>query len=117
MMRHNQNKPFKCVKCSANFVSKGELISHNRTHTGDHPFVCSVCDTGFTTSSSLVISIQIFSGKTIINMRFLIQGETSSDSQWRKGTFNFHIRDEHLRTLNFYFSHMLVICVRCASQH
>lgn len=53
-MRHNKNKPFKCNKCSANFVSKGELVTHNRTHTGDHPFTCEACNSGFTTSSSLV---------------------------------------------------------------
>lgn len=55
LQRHNQIKNHKCQMdgCSAAFVSKGELESHMRTHTGDHPYVCD-CGQRFTTSTSLV---------------------------------------------------------------
>lgn len=51
--RHNKLKNFKCHHCPAQFVSRGELDTHLRVHTGEHPFVCE-CGLKFTTSSSLV---------------------------------------------------------------
>lgn len=56
--RHEQKKNFKCTPpCSASFVSKGELETHMRKHTGEHPFACE-CGQKFTTSSSLVRSFR-----------------------------------------------------------
>lgn len=51
--RHNKLKNFKCNFCPAEFVSRGELDTHLRVHTGEHPFLCH-CGYKFTTSSSLV---------------------------------------------------------------
>lgn len=55
LQRHNQIKNHKCQMegCSGAFVSKAELESHMRTHTGDHPYVCD-CGQRFTTATSLV---------------------------------------------------------------
>lgn len=55
VQRHKQIKDYKCTEsgCAGAFVSKGELETHMRIHTGEHPYICE-CGQKFTTSSSLV---------------------------------------------------------------
>lgn len=54
LQRHQQIKKYQCEPpCTSSFVSKAELTSHMRIHTGDHPFLCE-CGQRFTTSGALV---------------------------------------------------------------
>lgn len=45
---HNDNVPvFKCSYCSTTSKSKGNIIVHEKIHTGDCPFKCDVCSKTF----------------------------------------------------------------------
>jgi len=45
---HNENVPvFKCSYCSTTSKSKGNIIVHEKIHTGDCPFKCDVCSKTF----------------------------------------------------------------------
>ncbi|KAH3897421.1 hypothetical protein DPMN_021609 [Dreissena polymorpha] len=43
-----------CSYCSKVFSSKGNLINHERIHTGERPFKCDVCGKRFTLKGNLV---------------------------------------------------------------
>ena len=49
---HSRLKPFKCDVCDKNFVTRGSLNGHLRTHTMDQAFQCSICPMVFTTKGS-----------------------------------------------------------------
>lgn len=92
LRRHTQVKPYKCTfeKCKASFVSKGELDSHSRKHSGEHPFACDQCESKFTTSSSLVKHRRIHSGERPYQcdycpMRFTALGTLNNHTRTHTG--------------------------------
>ncbi|EAU84519.2 hypothetical protein CC1G_00038 [Coprinopsis cinerea okayama7 len=40
---HLDQRPFKCIHCSARFLRKNECKRHELSHTGVRPFTCNIC--------------------------------------------------------------------------
>lgn len=50
---HFRTKPYKCVICSQEFVSKQNLREHSFIHSGLKPYKCSYCGSKFRQISQL----------------------------------------------------------------
>ncbi|KAK7791482.1 hypothetical protein R5R35_008813 [Gryllus longicercus] len=68
-------KPYVCSVCHARFATKGNLIVHNRRHSGELPHVCLLCQATFSTRGNLLRHRKAHSGEkpwqcTVCSSRF-----------------------------------------------
>jgi hypothetical protein len=56
------SKPYSCSECDARFSTKGNLLVHQRRHTGEKPFACDQCPASFSTKGNLKRHIKAHSG-------------------------------------------------------
>ncbi|KAL3863197.1 hypothetical protein ACJMK2_004963 [Sinanodonta woodiana] len=61
---HSNNRQFVCDICQQSFIQKGHLMTHKLTHTGEKPYQCKYCNQGFTTGSNRKIHELKHSGAT-----------------------------------------------------
>ena len=50
---HSTVRKFKCLVCGMGCLTKGELVTHMKCHTGERPFICDACSATFITNSCL----------------------------------------------------------------
>ena len=50
---HSTARKYTCLVCSKGCVSKGDLVTHMKCHTGERSFICETCSLTFTTNSIL----------------------------------------------------------------
>ncbi|XP_064092808.1 zinc finger and SCAN domain-containing protein 2-like isoform X21 [Macrobrachium nipponense] len=65
---HTGEKPFTCPHCSLGFSHKMNLKRHIRTHTGERPFLCYMCPYRAAQSSSLKKHVMNIHGKSIFDL-------------------------------------------------
>ncbi|KAF4524830.1 hypothetical protein B566_EDAN014312, partial [Ephemera danica] len=57
------SKPFPCTDCCKTFRQHSQLLTHQRTHTGDRPYLCTDCPKAFRTQGTLAIHRRIHTGE------------------------------------------------------
>ena len=55
------DKPFACSYCQYRTFYKGDLMKHNRIHTGERPYKCDYCSYSSAVTSNLIKHIRIHS--------------------------------------------------------
>ncbi|XP_028359843.2 histone-lysine N-methyltransferase PRDM9-like isoform X1 [Phyllostomus discolor] len=60
---HSGEKHHVCRECGRGFTRKSSLITHQRTHSGERPYVCRECGRGFTQKSDLIKHQRTHSGE------------------------------------------------------
>lgn len=59
----NKTKSYSCNSCNSKFSTKGNLLVHQRSHTGERPFACEKCASSFSTKGNLKRHIKAHSGQ------------------------------------------------------
>ncbi|XP_066214198.1 histone-lysine N-methyltransferase PRDM9-like, partial [Saccopteryx leptura] len=60
---HSGEKPYVCRECERGFSQKSHLLTHQRTHSGEKPYVCRECERGFSQKATLLVHQRTHSGK------------------------------------------------------
>ncbi|XP_043923695.1 zinc finger protein 569-like isoform X2 [Protopterus annectens] len=55
-------KPYKCVTCNKDFMTKSSLVIHQVIHTGLKPYVCTTCGKDFTQKANMIKHQSIHTG-------------------------------------------------------
>ncbi|XP_013003693.1 zinc finger protein 717-like [Cavia porcellus] len=61
--KHSGKKPYACNQCEKSFSYKSDLIVHERMHTGEKPYACNKCGKTFSRKSTLTIHEVIHTGR------------------------------------------------------
>ncbi|XP_058529951.1 zinc finger protein with KRAB and SCAN domains 8-like [Ochotona princeps] len=60
---HTGERRFQCGDCSKSFCYRSQLVTHQRSHTGERPFQCEDCSKGFMQHSDLRVHQRIHTGE------------------------------------------------------
>ena len=76
--------------CNKVFSTKGNLVAHKRTHTGDKPYECDVCNKKFSQSSNLTVHKRNHTGEKpyecdVCNKRFSRSGDLARHERTHTG--------------------------------
>ena len=87
---HSTARKYTCLACSKGCVSKDELVTHMKYHTGERLFICNTCSDTFITNSKLKAHKRKHDGT-------MLQCQTCDKKFSTSTHLNVHVRFVHLK--------------------
>lgn len=65
---NNAERPFRCDLCPKDFMCKGHLVSHRRSHSGERPHACPDCGKTFVEKGNMLRHLRKHTNENTVNV-------------------------------------------------